>query len=124
MDQANIVSITDANGIITYVNQKLTKISGYTEEELIGSSHRILKSQERSKDDWKSVWENISQGKVWNGEIKNTKKDGNFFHLETTIVPFKGNDGSIFKYVAISIDITDSLIITIRFKFGKPYVIL
>ncbi|GBF49127.1 putative two-component sensor protein [Leptospira ryugenii] len=107
LDQANIVSITDANGIITYVNEKLVKISGFSKEELIGNSHRILKSQDKTKEEWRMMWDTISQGMTWVGEIKNTKKDGSFYFIETTIVPFRGEDGSIFQYIAISKDITD-----------------
>ena len=107
VDQANIVSITDANGIITYVNEKFMQISGYSEAELIGSSHRILKSEDRSKNDWDNLWQLIRQGKVWKGEIKNTKKNGATYWVETTIVPFEDEDGSIFQYIAIHHDITD-----------------
>jgi PAS domain S-box-containing protein/diguanylate cyclase (GGDEF)-like protein len=107
VDQANIVSITDASGIITYVNEKFQQISGYSKEELIGSSHRILKSEDRTRDDWNSMWETISQGQVWKGEIKNTNKNGNKYWVETTIVPFTSDDGSIFQYIGIHHDITD-----------------
>ncbi len=107
VDQANIVSITDASGIITYVNDKFVQISGFSENELIGSSHRILKSQEKSKEDWENFWQTIRQGKVWHGEIKNTKKDGSSYWVETTIVPFEDDDGSVFQYIAIHHDITN-----------------
>jgi diguanylate cyclase (GGDEF)-like protein/PAS domain S-box-containing protein len=107
VDQANIVSITDANGIITYVNEKFVQISGFSEEELIGSSHRILKSQDRPKEDWENLWQTIRQGKVWKGEIKNVKKNGTPYWVETTIVPFEDDDGTIFQYIAINHDITD-----------------
>ncbi len=107
VDQANIVSITDANGIITYVNEKFIQISGYSETELVGSSHRILKSDEKSKDEWESIWQIIRQGNVWKGEIQNTSKSGAFYWVETTIVPFSDEEGNIFQYIAIHHDITN-----------------
>ncbi len=107
LDQANIVSTTDANGIITYVNDKFIQASGYSKEELIGQSHRILKSQDRTKEEWYDLWETIQNGKVWKGEIRNTKKDGTSFWVETTIVPFSAEDGSIFQYIAIHNEITN-----------------
>ncbi len=107
VDQANIVSITDASGVINYVNEKFVEISGFSESELIGQSHRILKCQNKTKEDWRQIWELISKGEVWKGEIQNTKKDGNSFWVETTIVPFKSDDGSIFQYIAIHHDITN-----------------
>ncbi|TGL55049.1 phosphodiesterase [Leptospira kemamanensis] len=107
LDQANKVSITDANGIITYVNDAFAKITGYESFELLGHNHRILKSQNKSKEDWAKIWESIHKGKVWRGEILNTKKDGSLFWVDTTIVPFIGTDGSVFQYIAIHHDITD-----------------
>ncbi|WP_411822639.1 EAL domain-containing protein [Leptospira sp. 'Mane'] len=107
LDQATIVSITDASGIITYINEKFSSVSGYKQEELIGRSHRILKSDEKTLEEWKEMWEVIQKGKVWRGEIKNTKKDGTFYWVDTTIVPFSSSDGSIFQYIAIHHDITD-----------------
>ncbi|MCG6144649.1 EAL domain-containing protein [Leptospira bandrabouensis] len=107
LDQANIVSITDANGIITYVNEAFTKATGYTTSELIGQNHRILKSADKTKEDWAKIWEIIQKGKVWRGEIRNLKKDGGDYWADTTIVPFTRQDGSIFQYIAIHHDITD-----------------
>lgn len=107
LDKANIVSTTDANGIITYVNDAFLKISGYERSELIGSSHRILKSQDKTPEDWKKIWESIQSGQVWKGEIKNTTKSGDTYYVDTTIVPFTRDDGSIFQYIAIHHDITD-----------------
>lgn len=107
LDQANIVSITDANGIITYVNDAFLKTTGFEREDLIGQSHRILKSQDKTPEEWKKFWETIQKGKVWRGEITNTKKDGSPYYVETTVVPFAREDGSIFQYIAIHHDISD-----------------
>ncbi|TGL74186.1 GGDEF domain-containing phosphodiesterase [Leptospira jelokensis] len=107
LDQANKVSITDANGIITYVNDAFAKITGYESFELLGQNHRILKSQNKSKEEWEKIWESIHKGNVWRGEILNTKKNGSLFWVDTTIVPFIGSDGSVFQYIAIHHDITD-----------------
>lgn len=107
LDQANIVSITDANGIITYVNDAFAKGTGFQVSELLGQNHRILKCQNKTKEEWAKIWETIHKGNVWRGEILNTKKDGTVFWVDTTIVPFIGHDGSVFQYIAIHHDITD-----------------
>ncbi|TGL90488.1 EAL domain-containing protein [Leptospira congkakensis] len=107
LDQANIVSITDANGIITYVNEAFSKVTGYSVSELIGQNHRIMKSTDKTKEDWTKIWEIIQKGNVWRGEIRNIKKDGSDYWADTTIVPFTGQDKSVFQYIAIHHDITD-----------------
>ncbi|MFK5986556.1 MAG: response regulator [Pseudomonadota bacterium] len=106
LDQHAIVSSTDIRGVITYANDKFCKISGYKQKELIGKNHRIVKSGEHSPALYKQLWETISAGKVWHGEIKNKTKSGSYYWVSATIVPFLDTQGHPFKYIAIRTDIT------------------
>ncbi|MFN4812555.1 MAG: PAS domain-containing protein, partial [Bacteroidota bacterium] len=106
LNKAAIVSETDAEGNIIFVNDFFCKISEYSREELIGKNHRILKSGKQPDGLFKGMWKAISSGLVWQGEILNVSKTGKYYWVETTIMPFKNNSGKIEKYVAIRFDIT------------------
>ena len=107
LDQHSIVSITDAEGKITAVNEKFCQCSGYTREELIGQDHRLLSSGEHSAEYFQHLWQRIRQGQVWHGEICNHDKQGNEFWIEMTVVPFmKADNSAPYQYVAVSSDIT------------------
>jgi PAS domain S-box-containing protein len=106
LDAHAIVSVADNSGRIIYVNELFCQTSGYSAFELLGSPHSIVKSGAHPPDLYRDLWETISSGRSWHGELKNRRKDGTFYWVATTIVPTLDAAGLPLRYVSIRTDIT------------------
>jgi PAS domain S-box-containing protein len=106
LDRHALVSITDRTGIITYVNDNFCIVSGYSRKELIGKTHRLLKSGVHAEAHYEDLWRTVRSGKIWRGEICNRNKDGSRHWVSNTITPFLDQGGNIYQYVSICNDIT------------------
>src|SRR5690625_4015227 len=106
LNESSIVAITDQRGTIQFANEKFCKMSKYSLKELIGSKQSIVNSGYHSRGFFKEMWRTIGTGHVWKGEIRNQAKDGTFYWVDTTIVPFLKENGKPYKYISIRHDIT------------------
>jgi len=101
------IYMTDTGGTITYVNAAFERITGYTEDEAVGATPRILNSGEMPEEYFEELWETIRAGGVWEEEVTNERKNGERYHANQTIAPVPGPDGDIEEFVAIQTDITE-----------------
>lgn len=101
------VVITDASGTIVYVNQGFCRASGYGREQAIGQSPRVLKSGRHDQAFYRDLWETITSGETWQGELINRRSSGELYHEQATITPIIGDDGRINAYVALKRDLTE-----------------
>ncbi len=108
VDERSIISKTDFNGIITYVNEPFEKISGYKKEELLGKPHSIITHPSINKDIFRKMWKKINiDKKSWQGRLRNISKEGNEYFVDIIIKPILDLDGNIVEYISLSNDITD-----------------
>ncbi|MCG8620195.1 MAG: PAS domain S-box protein [Desulfobacterales bacterium] len=113
------ILITDADGTIQYANSAFETLTGFRRQTLIGQNPRILQSGKHSTAFYRGLWETISSGKPWKGEITNRKKDGALFTEETSISPVRDDSGSIVNYVAVKRDITEELKMKARLSHAQ-----
>ncbi|MDD2790795.1 MAG: PAS domain S-box protein [Sulfurimonas sp.] len=99
-DSNVIISQTDLNGVITYANKTFCNISGYDAKELIGQPHNIIRHPDMPKAAFDKMWSTIQGGQVWNGVVKNLRKDGLFYWVETEILPIRDDNTTITGYIA------------------------
>lgn len=117
VDGGFIVSKSDENGVITYVNDELCKISGYTRDELVGKTHSIMKHPNTDVKIFEQMWHTIKDlKKPWVGEMKNLAKDGSTYWLKAIISPIIDKNGNIIEYIAMRTDITQQKEITSYFE--------
>ncbi|WP_419661563.1 two component system sensor histidine kinase, hybrid [Desulfosarcina variabilis str. Montpellier] len=103
------IIVTDADGIIQYVNPTVETVSGYTSREVVGKTPRMFQSGKQDNDFYRQLWKTISSGHTWTGRIVNKRKDGTLYTEATTISPVRDALGDIVNYVAVKRDITDHL---------------
>jgi PAS domain S-box-containing protein len=106
INESNIFSRTDTKGNITYVNEKFIEISGYSKEELLGSSHNIVRHPEMDSSIYKELWQTIESGQLWKGVLKNKSKQDDFYYIDAVIVPIFDSKNNIIEYMGICHDIT------------------
>ena len=95
-----IVSETDLNGVITFANRRFCEISGYTADELVGQPHNIIRHPDMPITVFAQVWKTIQAGTIWHGLVKNLRKDGRFYWVDTEVSPIYDNSGNIKGYMA------------------------
>ena len=103
----SVVTITDTEGVIEYINPKFTELTGYSHDEVIGHSPSILKSGETSQGEYAELWRALSKGHEWRGEFHNRKKDGTLYWESALISPIRNADGEVTHYLAVKEDITE-----------------
>ncbi len=107
LNVAALVSETDKNGVITYVNDKFCELSGYSEKELIGKTHQLINSRKHPVEFFQNMWQTILSGGVWRGEVCNRQKNGELYWVESTVFPKYDAKGEIVGFVSIRLDVTE-----------------
>ncbi len=107
LDDHALVSMTDRDGRITYVNDRFCETAGYTRDELVGQNHRLLNSGYHPKAFFADMWRTITVGRVWHGEVKNRTKGGAFYWVKSTVRAVRDEDGEIVGYASVRTDITE-----------------
>ena len=107
IDESNIVSKSDVNGFITYVNEKFCQVTGYTEQEVIGRPHSLVRHPDTKPEVFKELWRVIKAKRTWKGVLKNRKKDGTYYWVDISIMPILDERGEISEYIAIRHEITE-----------------
>jgi PAS domain S-box-containing protein len=115
----SIVSVADRAGHLVDVNDSFCEISGYSRDELIGQTHRIINSGVQSTAFWIDMWTSIAAGKPWRGEICNRAKSGSLYWVDSIIVPFTSENGQVKKYISIQTDITASKVLVEKYRASE-----
>jgi two-component system cell cycle sensor histidine kinase/response regulator CckA len=103
------IVITNASGVIEYVNPAFVRVSGYSRQEALGANPRILKSGEQNADTYRQLWQTLLSGNTWRGRLVNKRKDGTLYAEDATISPVRAPDGQLASFVAVKRDVTREL---------------
>ncbi len=101
------IIVTDRKGDIEYVNDRFCVVSGFSIDKVMGKNPRVLKSGEKSADEYKELWNTITQGRTWRGEFHNKRNDGSYYWAEAQISPITDNSGHITHFIGIQEDVTE-----------------
>ncbi|MCW8895936.1 MAG: ATP-binding protein [Sulfurimonas sp.] len=107
LNESNIISKTDISGRITYANQKFCELSGYSQEELLGKPHNIVRHPDMPAEVFKSLWDTIKSKKIFRALIKNLAKNGEEYYIDSTIIPILNVDNEIQEYIGVRYDVTE-----------------
>lgn len=119
IEKSNIISRTDKEGIITFVNDEFCTISGYTREELIGANHNIVRHPDIPASNFKLLWETIKSKNIYKATVKNRAKDGSTFFVNTTVVPLLDENENIVEFIAVRYDVTKEVFLTIELQLKE-----
>lgn len=111
VSEVAIIAHTDNRGKITFANENFCKISGYKIEELHNKDHRILNSGFHGKEFFKEMYSTVKAGKIWRAEVRNRRKDGTYYWVDTQIIPILCDKGEIESFASIRFDITEKKLI-------------
>jgi len=114
-----IISQTDLSGKITYANKMFCEISGYKNEELIGQPHNIIRHPDMPKEVFAKMWQTIESGQVWNGLVKNLRKDGLYYWVDTEILPIRNDNDEVTGYIAARKPASRKNILEVEEKYIK-----
>ncbi len=112
-----IISKTDLKGIITYVNSAFCKLAGYSKEELIGKPHNIIRHPDMPKSVFKEMWNTLEKNEKWRGFVKNLRKDGKYYWVETFIEPIYNDEGIKIGYISARKPVSEND----KLKYEKIY---
>ena len=122
VDYSMLVSKTDVGGNITYVNDNFCRVSQYSQEELIGNKHSIVRDPSVSEFIFKKMWNKITDGQIWKGKFSNKAKDGSIYFVDATIMPIFNEKQEIEEFIAIRQDITKETIAKNKMKEKEKFI--
>ncbi len=110
LDKSTLVSKTDTKGIITYSNGRFCELSGYSESELVGQPHSIVRHPDTPKSTFEEMWKQLKQKQIWSGMLQNRSKNGTSYYVHATIFPILDENGEVFEYMALREDLTSMIL--------------
>lgn len=119
VEDAFVVSKTDLQGVITYVNDLFCTLTGFTREDLIGQPHNIVRDPAVPKEVYKDMWDTIQAGEIWTGIVPNRGKGGVLYVVDTTVQPIKNDAGEIVEYISVRRVINDLMSSYDNVEFAK-----